>query len=176
MKRAFLLLLGIAFLTACKKDGPQTLLTIALPPQTFTVDPSLNAFLTHYLTIGNVQSTALNALQSSNLDTAAIQAIVPSRATVSVLFGGQRLNWIRAMSIRLCPSNEQDPNCGREIFWRDPVPENAGSSLGLNPSAIDDISNLLLQDRVNIQIKLEQLRSNPPATMDIRVELEFDVQ
>ncbi len=176
MKRTLPLLCVVLFLSACKKDGPETLLTIALPPLTFSVDPSLNAFLTHYLTIGNVQSTAWNALQSSNLDTASIQAIVPARATVSVVFGGQRLNWIRALSIRLCPLGEQDPNCGREIFWRDPVPENAGSSLGLNPSAIGDISDLLLHDRVNIQIKLEQLRSNPPATMDIRVELEFHVQ
>ncbi len=158
----------------CSKEEP-SLLTIAIPIQSFSVDAAINPFVTHYIPINGVNINAMAAIDAAGIDTASITKILPGSATLTVPFNDARLNFIQAMSIRICKLGDNQQNCGKEIFWREPVPENASFDLGLVPSDIGDIRDFLFEPTVNLQIKLERMRDNPQGTFDIQVELDFKV-
>jgi hypothetical protein len=142
----------------------------------FSIDPGINPSFTHYIPINDVQINALAQLDAAGIDTANIKSIQPSRATFTVLFGNGDLDFIDAVSIRLCPPDQNSENCGREAFYRDPTPFNIGQELDLGPTAVNDIRDMVFQKNINVQVKLERLRDIPTTAFDVLVEMEFDVR
>lgn len=175
MNRLSLLLLAAIPFFSCNDDQP-SLLTFPVLNLTFSVDPTVQPPFTYYLPINGVQPNAQSILDAAGIDTAAIKAIVPKNATLSVVFADGRLDFIRDLSIRLCALGDDKENCGREAFWRENVPFNTGFDLGLNASNIDDISDILLQETINVQVKLEELYSPPSGTFTINLDMEFEVR
>jgi len=174
MKKLFYYLLIPFLFLGCSKEQP-SLLRITIPIQSFSVDAALNPFMTHYIPINNVTINAMAALDAAGIDTASITKILPGSATLTVPFNDAKLNFIQAMSIRICKLGDNRQNCGKEIFFREPVPENANFDLGLVPSDIGDIRDFLFEQTVNLQVKLERMRDNPQGTFDVQVELDFRV-
>lgn len=171
---SLLLLVSLAFFS-CKDDEP-SLLTIPIYNLSFTVDPTVQPPLTFYLPINNVQTNTLNMLDGRGIDTSEVKAIVPKNATLSVVFADAKLDFIRDISIRLCPLGDDKENCGREAFWREDIPFNTEYDLGLNGSNVDDLSEILFQEEINVQVKLEELYSPPSGTFNINLDMEFEVR
>ncbi len=176
MKRTALFLLAAFVFFSCKKETEPPLALIRAGNMQFSIDPSVQPPFTYYLPINDVQLSALAQLSAAGMDTADIKNIVPGRATLTALFGGGNLDFIDAVSIRLCPQEENDANCGREAFYRDPTPFDVGQELELVPSAVNDIRDMVLQKNINVQVKLERLRDIPTTAFDVLVEMEFDVR
>jgi hypothetical protein len=175
MKKISTLLLTALFFFSCKKEDP-ALFTIPLQNLTFSVNAAMHPLETHYIPINNVKTNALAILDARGMDTGEVKSILPGKARLYAAFGEADLNFVEAVSIRLCPLGENKDNCGREAFYQEPVPFDTGSEIPLNASNIDDIRELVLQDRINIQVKLERLRNFPPGSFDVRLDMEFEVR
>ncbi len=175
MKKTAAFLLFASLIFSCKKENP-SLLTIQVVNLNYPVNTAFNVFETHYLTIENVPTNTLSLLAASNLDTAGIQNILPKAARIAALFGEADLDFIDAVSVRICPLGDTQPNCGQEVFYRDPTPFNNGSDIDLVPSNVDDIRWVIYPERVNVQLKLERLRDAPGTSFDINLAMEFAVR
>ncbi len=171
---AAILLLSLYFFS-CKKDD-SALFTIPVQNVTFGVDATIQPPFTYYIPINNVLTNAQNVLQGHSLDASEVHSIRPGRATLSVIFAESDLNFIDAVSVRLCNLNNNEENCGQEVFYRDPVPFNPGFELDLVPSNVNDVQDFVLPDQINVQVKLERLRGFPEHSFDIRLDMEFEVR
>ncbi|MCC6724735.1 MAG: hypothetical protein IT258_09505 [Saprospiraceae bacterium] len=172
---ALFLLVALSFFS-CKKETEPPRGFIRAGNMKFSIDPSVQPPFTYYIPITDVRLEALSQLSGSNIDTATIKSIRPSRATLTALFGGGNLDFIDAVSIRLCPQSENFENCGREAFYRDPTPFDIGQELELNASSVDDIRESVLQKTMNVQVKLERLRDIPQGSFEVVLEMEFEVR
>jgi hypothetical protein len=171
---AIVLLLTLPFFS-CKKDDPP-LFVIPIQNLSFTVDPTIQPPFTYYIPINDVLTNAQNVLQGYGLDASGVSSIRPGKATLSVIFAESDLNFIDAVSVRLCPLGNNGENCGQEVFYREPVPFNPGFELDLVPSNVDDVQDFVLPDQINVQVKLERLRGFPERAFDIRLDMEFEVR
>ena len=132
---------------------------------------------TYYLPINGVMFNAMNILANNGIDTADISSIRPSRATLTVIFQEDRLDFLDAVSVRLCALDDIGANCGREVFYRDPVPFNEGFELDLVPTNTqNDYRDLVLQNELNVQVKFERLRQSPNGSYNITLNMEFEVR
>ncbi len=143
----------------------------------FEVNAGMQPPNTYYLPINDVMINAMNILSANGIDTADISSIRPSRATLSVVFQEDRLDYLDAVSVRLCPFDDIGTNCGREVFYRDPVPFDEGYELDLVPtSSQNDYQELVLQNALNVQVKFERLRKSPSGSYNITLNMEFEVR
>ncbi len=176
MKESWIVLFfSLIALSGCKKGDPP-LFVIPVQNVIFTVDPTMQPPYTYYIPINNVKTNALGVIHANGIDTSEIMSIRPGKAVMIALFGQGKLDFLDAVSVRLCPIGMNEENCGQEVFYRDPVPFNTGIELDLVPSNVNDVRNFLLPDRINIQVKLERLRNFPPQSFDIRLDMEFEVR
>ena len=176
MKKIAILLLGAILFSNCKKEETPPLLRIPVTNLKFSVDQTLQPSFEYFIPINNIKTNALALLNARGIDTADIKSIRPGRASLSVVFAQSNLNFIDAVSIRLCPLGQDQENCGQEAFYRDPVPFNPGIDLDLIPSNVNDIRDFVLPDNINVQVKLERLRAFPEGSFDIILDMEFEVR
>lgn len=174
-KQIFLFISLVCVLASCKKDDPP-LFTIPVQNVVFSVDPTMQPPFTYYIPVNSVMTNALNIINANGIDTSEIKSIRPGKASLVALFGQGELDFLDAVSVRLCPIGTNKENCGQEVFYRDPVPFNTGIDLDLVPSNVNDVRDFVLPDRINIQVKLERLRNFPQNTFDIRLDMEFEVR
>jgi hypothetical protein len=175
MKNIILLLFGLLLVTSCNKDRDEIIFPFPIQDIDFSIPPTANTFQVHYFNLEDVVTNHEGLFSSNNIDENSDVRIVPLEASLNVLVGNIDYDFIEQMSIRICDAGDVSENCGTEIFWRQPVPLNVGSVLNLIPSDID-IKRYLTQDKINIQVKLERLRQNPPQFVETRLLLDFAVK
>lgn len=178
MKKFILLLLFPLFFFNCKKDDPR-LFTITIPLTDFNISNSFQTFEEHFIPGNSGLPVFVNVTQqfeNAGYDIAAINKILPLRAQLSANFNEVRLDFIRAMSIRVCQSVETNNTCAQEVFYRDPVPENPGFAINLIPSAVSDVQEVIYTDNLFIQLRLEELYFSPPQNFSVRLDMTFEVK
>lgn len=176
MKKSALLILVALFFFTCKKETEPPRTRIVVGNLKFTINPSIQPPFTYYLPINSVFLGAIPQLAAENIDTAEIKNIRPSRATLTALFGNGNLDFIQAVSIRICQLGDNIENCGQEVFYRDPTPFDVGAELELGGSAVNDVRDYVLQKEVNVQVVMESLRDIPQGTFEVVLEMEFEVR
>lgn len=176
MKKISILFFTALSFFSCNDNELQGLFTLPILNLSFTVDPTIQPPGTFYIPINGVETNTKNLLAANGYELSEVTSIVPKAATLNVVFQDAKIDFIRNMSIRLCERTENSPNCGPEAFWSTDIPTNTGFSLGLNASAVDDLSDILLQDVINVQVKLEELYSQPAGTFNIVLDMEFEVR
>jgi hypothetical protein len=175
MKNITLFLFSLLLITSCKKDQDEILFPFPLQDIEFSIPPTASPFQVHYFNLENVVTNQEGLFSSNNIDANSDVRIVPLESSLNVLVGNIDYDFIEQMSIRICDAGDVSENCGTEIFWRQPVPLNVGNILDLIPSDID-VKRYLTQEKVNIQVKLELLRQNPPQFVETRLLLDFAVR
>ncbi|MBI1228266.1 MAG: hypothetical protein GC192_23735 [Bacteroidetes bacterium] len=176
MKISALLILVSLFFVACKKETEPPRTRLKVGNMKFSIDPSVQPPFTYYIPINSVNLSFIAQLNASGIDTADIKNIIPGRATLTALFGNGNLDFIEAVSVRLCLLGDNEENCGQEAFYRDPTPFDIGAELELGGSAVNDIRDYVLQKQINVQVKLESLRDVPKGSFDVVLEMEFEVR
>ncbi len=175
---ASLLLVACLFFS-CKKES-KSLFIIPMSNLTFSVNPALDPFATHFFTIKNVPTNALAVFALEGVDTADIKTIVPRFARLSAIFNEEKLDFLREREviIRFCPPGTSDTQeyCGREMFYRDYVPFGTGYDLDLYGGNDADVRDLLFQPTVDVRVILRGLAFPPESTFDVNVYMEFEVR
>ena len=178
MKKLLLIpLLSIIFWNCSEEEPP--LYTITIPIVDFEVPSALSVFQEHYI-LGNdgfpVVVNIAQQLEAAGYDLANINKILPGSARLSANFNQVRLEFVRAMSIRVCQDIPSNGICNQEVFYRDPVPNDAGFAVNLVPSAVNDIQETVLTSQLYFQLRLEELWESPPQSFTARLEIDFIVR
>lgn len=176
MKKSALFIFVLLLFFGCKKVTEPPSARIVVGNLKFSIDPSVQPPFTYYLPINSVSLGAFAQLDAAGIDTANIKNILPGRATLTALFGNGNLDFIEAVSVRLCLLGNNVENCGQEVFYRDPTPFDVGAELELGGSAVNDIREYVLQKQINVQVKLERLRDVPEGSFEVVLEMEFEVR
>lgn len=165
---AFVLLLG---LLSCQKE-PQVLFQVPVRGLEFTIPAGANPFEAQYFNFDSIPAADLISAASGAYDPNAVPTIRPFQAQVEAFFGNVDYDFIQEISVNLCPVGVKSPNCGREIFWRSPVPFNSGSILDLIPNE-NDVKEELLAGWVNIQFKIVRFRDSPNTFVESILSIDF---
>ncbi len=169
MRKYILLLVilsSIAF-SSCE-NTPEPLFTMRMEAD-LVIPAGLNSFDTHYLYIRDVPTRIENYINGS-FDDAGIEQVYPDQAVLSSLFVA--IDWaiIREISIRAISS--ADPTINQEIFYHNRINSNVKELPLL--SSLPDVKDILLQDRVTLEVRLN-FRSSTPAEIDSRLTMNFAV-
>ena len=183
MRPLLFLLIGMSTLWSCKGDQPEIRFRMPIQPIEVTFEAGISTFDSHYYTFQNVPTRFDSLAASFGVSTADIQAVRPRTARILSVFGNVDYDFIRDISVRICSQNEADRlqageavECAREIFWRNPVPEQLGSTLDLIANE-NDVKSLLEQPRAAYQIKLvSPLRYSTTQFIESRFLMEFNVE
>ncbi|MCB0675237.1 MAG: hypothetical protein KDC30_00970 [Saprospiraceae bacterium] len=173
--KQILLLVAVLATLSCNKLDKGVLFSWPIPQLEFTIPAGLNIAQAYYFNLENVPTNALGLLSTYSVDSSQVQSITPATARITSIFGNVSYDFLFEVSIMLCEPGDSSPNCGYEIFYRVPIPEGTGAFLDLIPNQ-NDIKDLLLQETVNIQVKLAQLRAPSPQFVESRMELTFNVK
>ena len=173
LKPQWLLLLLILPFLSCEKEK-NLLFNLPFPNLNFTIPAGVNALEAQYFNIDSVPTNLINVAMAQNFDPNQITAVRPASARLQSLFGNVDFDFVFEMTIQLCEVGDKSPNCGREIFWRQPVPQNVGDFVDLIPNE-NNVLEMLEKDMVNIQIKLAQLRATSPTFIEAQLNLDFSV-
>jgi len=173
MARIILVFLALTSLS-CRKDDLGILFRIPFQPVDFTIQAGLNTLDTWYFNIDNVPTNSLALFQANGIDTASVRSLVPQRARLRSVFDDVNYNFLFEIAVYLCEAGVQTPKCGKEVFYRFPLPNNPGIFVDLVPNPLE-VKDLILRDKVNVQVML-RLLSPPPQFIEARLELEFAVK
>lgn len=173
MKKLAVLALVI-FGLACNKDNDTILLAIPFQNLDFTIQAGLNPLETWYFNFDNVPTNALALFAANGIDTAGVNSITPNTGRLTSIFNDANYEILYEIAVYLCEAGDQDPKCGKEIFYRFPLPNNPGSFVDVIPNPVE-VRDLILQEKVNVQLMLRFL-STPPNFMESRLALEFAVK
>ena len=159
---------------SCNKNDEDILFIIPFPNLDFDIQAGLNPLDTWYFNLDHVPTNALNLFASHNIDTASIQSLVPHTARLTSVFGDADYEFVYEIAVYLCEEGNQQAKCGKEIFYRFPLPNKPGTFVDLIPNPLE-VKDLILQDKVNVQVML-RFDSPPPQFVESRLELEFAVK
>lgn len=176
MKKLSILLLAALPFFSCNDDEFRGQFILPIRNLTFDVNPSIQPPSTYYIPINNVLTNIQGNLAANGMELSEVEAILPLSARLDVAFQDAEIDFIRAMSVRLCPLGDNAQNCGQEAFWRTDIPFDTGFTLGLNGSSVSDLDKILRDEVINVQVKLEELYSQPLTTFTITLDMEFEVR
>ncbi|MDG1297697.1 MAG: hypothetical protein P8P48_11205 [Saprospiraceae bacterium] len=167
MRRLFTALFIVFCFAACKTDDT-FIFEIPYGPLEFSVPPGVSVLNYHQFTIPMDAQTILDFVSQGQ----SYSEIVPNVAVIQSLALQQDLSFARDISVTICLDGETDPNCGMEIFWKNPTDfdETTPSNLWANEN---DISELLESGDVVIKVKFSQLRSTTLQELNLILNLQF---
>jgi hypothetical protein len=179
MKLATIVLLAVVAFTACNTEDPP-LFTIPVSNLTLPrdINPAMSPLETHYFTLHDVSLNAQSIFDFRGMDTADIKNILPYKARVYAAFGEADLEFLNEVQVFLCPRGQTDVAdlCGTEVFYNDQIPFDAGFDVDLFASNVNDIRELILEEKIDIRVVLRRFRTIPPGTFSLRLDLEFAVR
>lgn len=164
----FLVLLSSIAFSSCE-NTPEPLFTMRMEAD-LVIPAGLNSFDTHYLYIRDVPTRISNYFNGP-FDEAGIEQVYPDQAVLSSLFVA--IDWaiIREISIRAISSS--DPTISQEIFYHTRINNSNVKELPLL-SSLPDVKDILLQDRVTLEVRLN-FKSSTPAEIESRLTMNFAV-
>jgi hypothetical protein len=164
----------VAMSLGCRKDNDIILFEIPFPNLDFTIQAGLNPLDTWYFNMDNVPTNALNLFDANGVDTSAYSSLIPNTARLVSVFNDVEYDFVYEIAVYLCEAGNQSPKCGKEIFYRFPMPNNPGSIVDIIPNPLE-VGDLLLSERVNVQVMLRFI-SPPPQFVESRLNIDFVVK
>ena len=170
----YLLVIMAGLALSCNKDDKDILFLIPFQNLDFTIQAGLNPLDTWYFNIDHVPTNALSLFAANNIDTASIRSLVPNTARLTSVFGDANYEFVYEIAVYLCKEGNEEAKCGKEIFYRYPLPNKPGGFVDLIPNPVE-VKDLILDDKVNVQVML-RLISPPPQFVESRLEIDFAVK
>ena len=125
-----LILLGLG----CGKDNRDFIFEMVYPDINFEIPAGLGTFTAHVFEVPEMQSNIDFYLSNNSLDTSEIVAINPVFARIQALDAGVNFEYIREISLRLCPTGPEPCTAIDEVFFIDNFTTLRGDRIDLVPS------------------------------------------
>lgn len=137
----------------------------------YEIAAGLNTFETHYINFTNVRTNAADLLAASGYTAEEISTISAKSARITSFIPTDELEFLREVSVRIY---ENDPFQGREIFYRDNIPNSTRDFVDLIP-ALPNVVDDMLEENINLSIRMEFF-TPPPRFIEVKLEFDFLVQ
>ena len=160
----FLLSLPILFST-CGNDATGFLMQYQ---RDFEIRAGLGVFDIHVFELNGIPTNKEAFFTANGVLESDITQIIPQNAALSINFDNVEFGFVRTVIVEIFTRDELR---GREIFFREELPQNIGTQIDLIPS-LPDVKDLLTQDEFNVRIEL-QLRDISPQFIETRFDFEF---
>ena len=165
MQKLCLFLVLLVFIMGCRGEGPGFEMRYQ---RDFEIPAGLGVFDTHVFVLNGIQSNKAAFLTANGVLEEDITEIIPQNAQLSVNFANVEFLFVREVIVEIFTRDEIR---GREIFFREEIPQNTGIRINLIPS-LPDVKDLILQDEFNIRIEMK-LRDISPQFIETRFDFEF---
>lgn len=170
--RIFTVLLLVGLVLGCRNDRRRTLFEMIYPNILFEIPAGLGGGLPRVFELEDLRTNFREYLQTNNTDTSFVAGIEPVSANLIAL-DGERFDFLREVSIRICKNTAEPCNMTDEVFYLDRIQETRiGNELRLLPTLID-AERILAGDRFKLEVWF-YLFGTTPATIPIRMDLRFD--
>ena len=162
----------IALMAGCRGDNRITIFEMIYPNIQFEMPAGLTGTLPRVFEQDGLRTNFRAYLQEFNVDTSQIAGIEPISATLSSL-NGERFNFLREISIRICDARSEGCNAVEEVFYLDNMQnQRIGDEVRLLPSLID-AERILSQDRFKLEIWFFFFGTSP-TSIPMKLDLRFD--
>lgn len=138
----------------------------------FKIVLGLNTIETHYFINQNVPLTYEAQLNNASINDSDVKQVLSNQALLYAKSNNNvDLDFIHAVNVFLL--NPDDLNDRTEIFFMDAIPLGQKDRIQLF-SNISDLTQLMNNDKLIVETCLE-FRQFPPATFDVRLDMDFGV-
>lgn len=173
MKNYTILFLLFAIIaTSCTKDNGQYLFEMFYPNNLFEIPAGVGGAFPREVEWSRVQTNIDLYSSQAGVDTSVITNISPTSATISSLDDNLDFFFVQEVSIRICPTSQQDCQPADEVFYIDRLNGEAGETIRLLPT----LRNVRKQ-MLGKEFKLEALfflNSTTPYRMDAKLDMNFE--
>lgn len=163
-KLAFLLTLPMIFST-CKGDGLGFTMTYQ---RDFEIPAGLGVFDTHVFELNGIPTNMEAMLSTNGANRSDITEIIPREAALSINFADVDLIFVREIIVEIF---SRDNIQGKEVFYREEIPQNTGIRVDLIPS-LPNIQEFLENDEFSVRVEM-RLRDISPQFIDARFDFQF---
>lgn len=163
-KIALFLAIPILF-SNCKGEGLGFTMTYQ---RDFEIAAGLGVFDTHVFELNGIPTNKAAFLSTNDAQESDITGIIPRKAELSINFADVDFIFVQEVIVEIF---NRDNLQGKEIFYRENIPQNTGFRIDLIPS-LPEISEFLMDDEFNIRVEM-RLRDISPQFIDTRLDFQF---
>lgn len=162
----------VLLLSTCRKDNRLKLFEMIYPNILFEMPAGLTGSLPRVFEENGLRTNFRTYINEFNVDTALITGIEPISATLAALTD-ERFDFLREVSIRICPAESASCNVAEEVFYLDNIQnQRVGSELRLLPTLIN-AERVLTQERFKLEVWFYFFGVSP-SNIPIKLDLRFD--
>ena len=160
-------------LLGCTKDNRVRLFEMVFPNIVFEIPAGVGgSAIPQVYELDNLQSNIRFYLNQSGLDTSVITGISPVAANLTAIDNNAEYDFLREVSIRICPRGSATCSPAEEVFYIDNLIGREGTQLRLLPTLIN-ARRMLVQDRFKLEI-LFFFRDITPTRIRTRLDMSFE--
>jgi len=156
---------------SCREDSGEFIFEMPFQGIEFELPAGLSTF-NSYVQEFELDSNIDFFLSSNSTDTASITAFNPAFARIQALDNGVDFEYIREISIRICPVGEAPCTLVDEVFFIDSFTPLFGDRIDLLPS-LRNAKRDLVEDKFKMEIVFN-LNFISPYAVNNRLDLRFD--
>ena len=171
--KIFTLLLSVSVLTllGCRDDLGESLFQLNYPPREFTLPAGLGASLARVQSISPLPTSYPDFLAASGHSPDEVTKIFPRYARL-ISLDGLNFGFLSSVSVRICPTTQQDCTFADEVFFRDDLYRRNSSTINFDPG-LGNVKSLLSGNLYKLEVVFF-LGEVSPYAVDCRLEYGFE--
>ncbi len=165
----FAALVLLFFSGSCNKDNDSGPGFEMIFQENFYIPPGLSPFETHHFFRENIQSRFQQYLVQNGKTEDDIESILLEQGSLTGQFGDAQLEFIQEISVRIYDGIDVSDYI--ETGYRQPVPFDAGNTIGLIPT-LANTKRFIADNRYGIDVVL-RIREIPQIESEVRLDLKL---
>ncbi|MEN0003374.1 MAG: hypothetical protein AAF798_04500 [Bacteroidota bacterium] len=161
----------VSMVMGCVKDNRERLFELFYPNNLFEIPAGIGGVFPREVEWSNVATNIDFYLSETGLDTAQIRDINPIDATI-ISLDGFDFDFAQEISVRICPTSEQDCIPADEVFYIDRLDGRAGDAVRLLPT-LRNVRRNLLEQSYKLEI-LFFLNGTTQVQMNAKLDMTFE--
>ena len=137
--------------------------------ENFIIPAGLNVIDGHHILLKNIPTNYANLVQNAKAPANATISLLPDHAFLRDLFGGEDLDFIEKVSLRIYTNN--NPTDRPEAFYQETIPLDIHSQLTLFPTTFE-AAPFLNGAEVNVDIGFI-FRRSPSTNVNLNLQMDF---
>lgn len=171
-KMTFLLIIASLLLFACRKDNRVRLFEIAYPNTFFDLPAGMSYVLPRVFEVPAVRSNYNVFLNSSGFADEMVQVVSPLSATITSLDPGLRYDFLREVSVRICPIGSEPCTPADEVFYIDRIQRIANDRIQLLPT-LRNVKSYISEEFFKLEVVFF-LETTSPYYVESKLDMVFE--
>jgi hypothetical protein len=173
MKKLTIFLLSSTLLIfSCRKDNRIRLFEIAYPNTFFDLPAGLSYVLPRVFEVPAIRSNYEVFRKSSGFSAEQVQVVSPLSATITALDPGLRYDFLREVSVRICPIGNDPCTPADEVFYIDRIQRIEDDRIQLLPT-LRNVKSLISSEFFKLEVVFF-LETTSPYYVESKLDMVFE--